>query len=167
MPTFNKDMVKLATQNSHFQKEVYYDRNVQIVLMSLAPGEDIGEETHRADQTTYFVAGAGRAVLDGKAAKVGPNSMVVIPQGTKHNIINQGDQPLKLFTVYAPPAEEEGIKHKTKAEAEAAEKGIVARAAEVVVARLEKLPKKGKKAEKAKGDATKKKAAKAKKSAKG
>jgi mannose-6-phosphate isomerase-like protein (cupin superfamily) len=132
MAAFNKDMVKLAKANSFFQKEVYLDKNVQIVLMSLKPGEDIGEETHRADQTTYFVEGSGSAMLDGRSTKVAANHMVVIPQGTRHNIINKGATPLKLFSVYAPPAEDPGIKHKTKADAEAAEEGIVSKAVKAV-----------------------------------
>ncbi len=132
MAAFNKDMIKLAKANSFFQKEVYLDKNVQIVLMSLKPGEDIGEETHRADQTTYFVEGSGSAVLDGRSTKVAANHMVVIPQGTRHNIINKGTTPLKLFSVYAPPAEDPGIKHKTKADAEAAEEGIVSKAVKAV-----------------------------------
>jgi mannose-6-phosphate isomerase-like protein (cupin superfamily) len=121
MAIFNKDMIQQATSNKFFQKEVYLDKNIQIVMMSIEPGEDIGEETHQADQTTFFVAGEGQAILDGHRTKVTPNHMVVIPQGTKHNIINKGDEPLKLFTVYAPPAEEPGVSHKTKADAEAAE----------------------------------------------
>ena len=132
MAAFNKDMVKLAKANTLFQKEVYLDKNVQIVLMSLKPGEDIGEETHRADQTTYFVEGNGSAVLDGRGTKVAANHMIVIPQGTRHNIINKGTTPLKLFSVYAPPAEDPGVKHKTKAEAEAAEGGVVTKAVKAV-----------------------------------
>lgn len=120
MATFNKDMVELATKNKNFQKEVYLDENVQIVLMSLEPGQDIGEETHEADQTTFFVSGEGQAVVDGKKTKVGPNHLVVIPQGACHNIINKGDEPLKLYSVYAPPAEPAGVNFKTKEEAEAA-----------------------------------------------
>lgn len=139
MPNFNKDMHQLAAKNSFFQKEVYLDKNVQIVLMSLAPGEDIGEETHRADQTSYFVSGEGRAVLDGKRSKVTANHMVVIPQGTRHNIVNTGTTPLKLFTVYAPPAEEPGISHRTKAEAEEAEKGAVETVMEAVQGAAKKL----------------------------
>src|ERR1700761_7386620 len=129
---FNKDMVKLAKANSFFQNEVYLDENVQIVLMSLRPGEDIGEETHRADQTTYFVKGNGSAVLNGRSTKIAANHMVVIPQGTTHNIINKGTTPLKLFSVYAPPAEDPGVKHKTKAEAEAAEEGVLSKAVKAV-----------------------------------
>jgi mannose-6-phosphate isomerase-like protein (cupin superfamily) len=132
MAAFNKDMVKLAKANSFFQKEVYLDKNVQIVLMSLKPGEDIGEETHRADQTTYFVEGTGSAVLDGRSTKIAANHMIVIPQGTKHNIINKGTTPLKIFSVYAPPAEDPGVKHKTKADAQAAEESMVTKAVKAV-----------------------------------
>ncbi|MBB4615916.1 cupin domain-containing protein [Sphingomonas abaci] len=123
MAIFNKDMVALATKNTHFQKEVYRDENCQIVLMSIEPGDDIGEETHDADQTTFFVAGEGQAKVDGSTTKVTPNHLIVIPKGALHNIINKGDEPLKLFSVYSPPAEEPGVDHKTKAEAEAAEEG--------------------------------------------
>jgi mannose-6-phosphate isomerase-like protein (cupin superfamily) len=90
-------------------------------MMSIEAGEDIGEETHDADQTTFFVAGEAQVVIDGHRTKAGPNHMVIIPKGAKHNIINKGEEPLKLFTVYSPPAEEEGVSHKTKAEAEEAE----------------------------------------------
>jgi len=121
MAVFNKDIIDLANKNKNFQKEVYYDEQCQIVLMSIEPGDDIGEETHDADQTTFFVAGEGQAVVDGSRTKVTPNHIIVIPKGAKHNIINKGDEPLKLFTVYSPPAEEEGVNFKTKAEAEEAE----------------------------------------------
>jgi mannose-6-phosphate isomerase-like protein (cupin superfamily) len=121
MAVFNKDLVEAATKNKYFQKEVYLDDNVQIVLMHLEPGEDIGEETHPADQTTFFVSGEGQAVVDGSRTKVVDNRVIVIPKGAKHNIINKGDAPLKLFSIYSPPAEEPGVAHKTKADAEAAE----------------------------------------------
>ena len=133
---FNKDIIQLATKNDFFQKEVYLDDRVQIVLMSIPPGEDIGEETHRADQTTFFVAGDGQAVIDGSRTKVGPSHMIVIPQGALHNIINKGDEPLKLFSVYAPPAEPAGVAFKTKAEAEEAEEGFVSRATRAVKEKL-------------------------------
>jgi mannose-6-phosphate isomerase-like protein (cupin superfamily) len=121
MAIFNKDVIELATKNKNFQKEVYLDENCQIVLMSIEPGEDIGEETHDADQTTFFVAGEGQAVIDGHKTKVGPNHLLVIPKGACHNIINKGEEPLKLYSVYSPPAEDPGVNHKTKADAEAAE----------------------------------------------
>ena len=132
MAIFNKDMVALATANEFWQKEVYRDPKVQIVLMSIPPGEDIGMETHPADQTTFFVTGEGQAVGDGHSTKVGPNHMIVIPKGSKHNIVNKGGSTLKLFSVYAPPAEPKGVAFRTKAEAEEAEKGLFAKAAEAI-----------------------------------
>ena len=121
MAIFNKDILKTVHDNTFYQKEVYLDEICQIVMMNIQPGDEIGEETHDADQTTFFVAGEGQAVLDGKKTKVTPNHLLVIPKGTKHNIVNQGQQPLKLFSVYSPPAEDHGVAHKTKADAEAAE----------------------------------------------
>jgi mannose-6-phosphate isomerase-like protein (cupin superfamily) len=121
MAVFNKDIIAQTSKNTKFQQELYYDEQCQIVMMHLKPGEEIGEETHDADQTTFFVAGEGRVVVDGSRSKVSPNHLVVIPKGSKHNIINEGDEPMKLFTVYSPPAEEEGVSHKTKEEAEEAE----------------------------------------------
>ena len=117
MTVFNKDMAKLANDNDFFQREVYLDKRVQVVLMSLAPGEEIGMETHRADQTTFFVSGHGQAIIDGAHTSVSANHMIVIPQGAEHNIVNKGKEPLKLFSVYAPPAEPHGIAAKTKADA--------------------------------------------------
>ena len=134
MAVFNKDMVQLANGNDFFQKEVFRDARVQIVLMSIPAGEDIGMETHRADQTTFFVAGEGQAVVDGSRTGVSANHMIVIPQGAEHNIINKGSAPLKLFSVYAPPAEPAGVAHRTKADAEAAEEGFVSRAAKKIKA---------------------------------
>ena len=121
MATFNKDMIETAGKNTFWQKEASRDDNIQIVMMHIAPGEEIGEETHEADQTTFFVSGEAQVVVDGHRTKATPNHVVVIPQGAKHNILNKGDEPLKLFTVYAPPAEDPGVAFKTKAEAEAAE----------------------------------------------
>jgi len=129
---FNKDMVALAGKNDLWQKEVYRDAKVQIVLMSIPAGEEIGTETHPADQTTFVVAGEAHVTVDGHGTKAGPNHLVVVPKGAEHNIANRGTGPLKLFSVYAPPAEPEGAAFRTKADAEAAEKGLLARAADAV-----------------------------------
>jgi mannose-6-phosphate isomerase-like protein (cupin superfamily) len=118
---FNKDIIKLTETNTNWQKEAYYDELVQIVMMSIPAGEEIGEETHDADQTTFIVSGEGQVVVDGSRTKVTENRLVVIPKGAKHNIINKGEGDLKIFTVYSPPAEDEGVSFKTKEEAEAAE----------------------------------------------
>jgi len=121
MAVFNKDIIAQTTKNTKWQQELYYDEQCQIVMMHIPPGEEIGEEEHDADQTTFFVSGEGQVVVDGSRTKVTANHLVVIPEGSTHNIINKGDEPLKLFTIYSPPAEEEGISFKTKEEAEAAE----------------------------------------------
>jgi mannose-6-phosphate isomerase-like protein (cupin superfamily) len=132
MAIFNKDMVDLATRNDLWQKEVYRDAKVQVVLMSIPAGEEIGVETHPADQTTFIVAGEAQVTVDGHRTKAGANHMVIVPKGAEHNIANKGSSALKLFSVYAPPAEPEGAAFRTKEEAEEAEKGLLAKAADKV-----------------------------------
>lgn len=132
MTTFNKDMIALATKNTLWQKEVYRDAKIQIVLMSIPAGEEIGLETHPADQTTFIAQGAARVVIDGRSTKAAANHLVVVPKGSEHNVVNTGAGALKLFSIYAPPAEPEGAAFRTKAEAEEAEKGILAKTADKV-----------------------------------
>ena len=122
MAKFNQDIVQLTRDNTDFRRVVLTEKHSQIVLMSVEPGDDIGEETHEVDQVLVFVAGSGEAVLNGEKSQVSANRLVVVPAGTKHNFINTGAEPLKLYTVYAPPEEPEGLVHKDKAEAEAWEK---------------------------------------------
>ena len=122
MAKFNQDIVQITRDNTDFRRVVLTEKHSQVVLMSVEPGDDIGEETHKVDQVLVFVAGSGEAVLNGEKSQIGANRMVVVPAGTKHNFINTGSEPLKLYTVYAPPEEPEGLVHKDKAEAEAWEK---------------------------------------------
>ena len=97
---------------------MYTAKNSQLVVMSLKPNEDIGEEIHQLDQFIRVEAGQGKAVLDGVEHEVRDGSAVVVPAGAKHNIINtSSDAPLKLYTVYSPPNHRDGIIHQTKAEA--------------------------------------------------
>ena len=117
----NPDINELTRKNKNFRKVHSTNQHSQVVLMSIEPGDDIGEETHTVDQILIFVEGEGQSVLDGKRAAVKAGSMVQVPAGTKHNFINKGKEPLKLYTIYAPPEEEPDTVHKTKAEAEAAE----------------------------------------------
>lgn len=121
MTIFNKDIFGLAKENNFFRKEILTNEHSQIVLMSVEPGDDIGEESHDVDQVLVFVEGEGEAVLNGERSEIQANSLVVVPAGTQHNFINTGSTALKLYTVYAPPEEEPGTLHKTKAEAVAAE----------------------------------------------
>lgn len=121
MPPFNQDIQQLVQDNPFFRQEVHTGEHSQLVVMSVEPGDDIGEEVHAVDQVLVFVSGQGEAVLDGERSPVGPNSLVIVPAGTTHNFVNTGPEPLKLFTIYAPPEEEPGTLHRTRAEAEAAE----------------------------------------------
>ena len=102
------------------------------MLMNIPAGEEIGKEIHPADQTTFIVEGYAQFVIDGQSTKAGPNHLVVVPQGSEHNVINKGKSALKLFSVYAPPAEPDGVAFKTKAEAEEAEKGLLGKAADAI-----------------------------------
>ena len=121
MPTINKDIAKQAQDNTDFRRVILTNKHSQVVLMSVEPGDDIGEETHEVDQILYFVDGEGDAVLNSKRSKIHAGSLVSVPAGTLHNFVNTGDTPLKLYTIYAPPEEEPKTVHKTKAEAEAEE----------------------------------------------
>lgn len=118
---FNDDIVKLAQANTNFRKEVVTGEFSQVVLMSIPPGGEIGEETHEVDQVLVFVQGGGKAILDGDTTRVEENTLVFVPAGTVHNFINVGDIDLKLFTIYSPPEHASGTVHETKADADAAE----------------------------------------------
>jgi mannose-6-phosphate isomerase-like protein (cupin superfamily) len=116
------DIVSLARGNDAFRREIATGEHSQVVAMTIPAGEEIGEEVHEEnDQLLVFVDGEGEAVLDGKSSPVGPNELVLVPAGTRHNFVNTGGGPLRLVTVYAPPEHAPGTVHQTKAEADAAE----------------------------------------------
>lgn len=116
------DIEKATLENENFRKVLYTAPNSQLVLMSLKPGEEIGEEIHHLDQFLRIEKGVGKTVLNGKEEMIGDGSAIVVPAGTKHNIINtSATDPMKLYTVYAPPNHLDGKIHKTKADAEADE----------------------------------------------
>lgn len=121
MQNFNRNIADLAMQNSDFRRVILTQKHSQLVVMSIEPGDEIGEETHEVDQILVFVAGEGEAVLNGQKSRVEANHFVEVPAGTRHNFINTGSEPLKLYTIYAPPEEEPGTVHRTKADADAAE----------------------------------------------
>lgn len=108
---------KATRENTDYRRVLYTAKNSQLVLMSLFPGEEIGEETHHLDQFLRFEAGEGTVVLDGVAHAVADGSAVVVPRGTRHNVMNTGDTPLKLYSLYSPPEHKDGTVHRTKAEA--------------------------------------------------
>ena len=122
MKGYVANIEKLSLENEYFRKVLYTAKNSQLVVMSLKPGEDIGEEVHDLDQFIRCEAGIGKAILNGVEQEIGDGSAVVVPAGAKHNIINTStDRPLKLYTLYSPPNHKDGIIHKTRAEAESDE----------------------------------------------
>ena len=102
--------------NTNYRKVLYTAHNSQLVLMSIEPGDEIGTETHELDQFIRLEAGEATVVLDGVEHAVGADWAVVIPAGTKHNVINTGTVPVKLYSVYAPPEHKDKTVHPTKAD---------------------------------------------------
>jgi mannose-6-phosphate isomerase-like protein (cupin superfamily) len=116
------DIEALTRENQDFRREVATAEHSQVVLMTIPPGEEIGEEVHEGiDQLLVFVEGEAEAIVAGESSAVGAGRAVLVPGGTQHNFRNGGDSPLRLWTVYAPPEHPPGTVHRTKAEADAAE----------------------------------------------
>jgi mannose-6-phosphate isomerase-like protein (cupin superfamily) len=119
---FNIDIIEAARKNTYFRQVLSTGQNAQVVVMSIPPGGEIGEEVHEhVDQVLAFVAGEGVAIMDGAESHVGPDHLVHVPAGVRHNVVNRGSFPLRLYTVYAPPQHADGTIHRTKAEADADE----------------------------------------------
>jgi mannose-6-phosphate isomerase-like protein (cupin superfamily) len=112
----------VAEQSADFRRVLWTGKHTQLVIMTIQPGDDIGEEVHdHNDQILTFVSGVGEARVDGEKKAVEPGDLVVVPAGTRHNFVNTGPMPLVLYTVYGPPDHADGVVHRTKAEAEKAE----------------------------------------------
>ncbi|MFH0932995.1 MAG: cupin domain-containing protein [Nitrospirota bacterium] len=112
------DIEKVTKENKNFRKVLYTAKNSQLVVMSLRPGEEIGEEVHELDQFIRIEKGKGKAVLDDVEHKIEDDYAIVIPAGTRHNIINTSkDKEMKLYTIYSPPEHRDAVIHKTKADA--------------------------------------------------
>jgi mannose-6-phosphate isomerase-like protein (cupin superfamily) len=104
-------------ENENFRKVLYTAKQSQLVIMSLAPGEDIGEEMHDVDQFIRCEAGSGTAILDGITHDVHDGTAIVIPAGARHNVINGSGSVMKLYTIYTPPEHRDGTVHPQKADA--------------------------------------------------
>ena len=116
------DLEKNTLENDNFRKVLYTAAHSQLVLMSLLPKEDIGEEVHNLDQFIRVEQGEGKAILNDVEYPIADGSAIIIPEGVKHNIINTSDSMImKLYTVYSPAEHKDGIIRKTKEEAEASE----------------------------------------------
>jgi len=109
----------VADQNPDFRRVLATGKYTQLVVMTIPPGGEIGEEVHEhTDQILTFVSGVGEARVGGEKKTVNPGDLVMVPAGTKHNFVNTGPNPLVLYTVYGPPEHAPNAVHKTKEEAE-------------------------------------------------
>ncbi|MCH5597396.1 cupin domain-containing protein [Niabella ginsengisoli] len=115
MQGFHTNIESLTIENNNFRKVLYTASHMQLVLMSLLPGEEIGEEIHNEnDQFFRFEQGEGKCIIDGNEYAVKDGSAIIIPSGAKHNVINTGNTALKMYTIYAPPHHKDGIVRSTK-----------------------------------------------------
>src|SRR3989338_1185134 len=109
MKGFVTNIEQASLENEYFRKVLYTDPRLQLVVMNLLPGEDIGVESHDLDQFIRVERGEGKAILDGEEVALADGSAVIVPKGTEHNIVNiSGTEPLKLYTIYAPANHEPG-----------------------------------------------------------
>ena len=119
MKGFKSNIEKDTLENKNFRKVLYTGKHLQLVLMSLNIGEDIGAEIHPDnDQFFRFESGLGKCVIDGNDYKVKEGDVIVVPAGAKHNVINVGANELKMYTIYGPPNHQDGTIRNTKEDAE-------------------------------------------------
>ena len=131
MKGFIGDIEALTVENTHFRRVLYTGRNLQLVLMTLQPGEEIGAEVHDdRDQFFRVERGRGTVWIDGVRTEVADDDAIIVPAGARHNVANTGDAPLHLYTLYGPPEHVDGTLHRTKAEALANEEHFDGRTTE-------------------------------------
>lgn len=117
---YHANITSETQENENFRRVLFTGQKSQLVVMSIPPGGEVGEEVHRyTEQTLFFLSGRGEGEFDGKEFPVGPGDVVVVTAGTKHNFRNIGTDALKIYTVYTPPNHIDGRVHHTKAEADA------------------------------------------------
>lgn len=114
------DIKKAAKDNKNFRDVIFTAKKSQLVLMSLRPGEEIGLEVHDGDQIIYVVDGDGVAVLDEQKMEIAKGSILFVPAGLRHNVVNGDDKAMKLFTIYAPPQHAPGTVEATRDKSEEA-----------------------------------------------
>jgi mannose-6-phosphate isomerase-like protein (cupin superfamily) len=120
MKGYVEDIEARTLENEDFRRVLYTGKNLQLVLMSIAPGDEIGEEVHEdRDQFFRIEEGEGEVVIDGKTHEIADDDAIIVPAGARHNVRNVGDVPLKLYTLYGPPEHRDGVVHRDKAQAEA------------------------------------------------
>lgn len=123
MKWFNANIEQLTLENNDFRKVLYTLQGMQLVLMSLKPGEEIGDEVHpENDQFFRFESGKWKVLIDESVYEVEDGSVIIVPKGSNHNVINTSDtEELKMYTIYTPAHHKDGVIHATKAIAEEAE----------------------------------------------
>ncbi|NLB12348.1 cupin domain-containing protein [Candidatus Dojkabacteria bacterium] len=113
------DIEEKTLDNNNFREVLYTGKHMQLVVMSLKPGEDIGEEIHdHVDQFFRVEQGEAKVIIDGKEDILKEDMVVIVPAGAQHNLINNSDIDLKLYTIYSPANHPDGTIHKDKAEAD-------------------------------------------------
>ena len=119
MKGYKDNIEKLVLGNENFRQVLYTGKNCQLVLMTLKPSEEIGMETHNEnDQFFRFESGEGKVLIDGNEYEVSDGDVVIVPMGAEHNVINVSEtEPLRLYTIYAPPHHADGTIHPTKEQA--------------------------------------------------
>ena len=118
MKGYCDDIEKATVGNEDFRRVLYTGKNLQLVLMTLPPGCDIGEEVHEdRDQFFRIEEGRGTVYIDGAPNRVEDDFAVIVPAGARHNVVNDGEAPLRLYTLYGPPEHKDKVVHRTKADA--------------------------------------------------
>ena len=118
MKGYITNIEETTKENNNFREVLYTGKNSQLVVMSIEPGDEIGEEVHDLDQFIRIEQGEGKAILDGVEHEVKDDFAIVVPAGANHNIINTSEEkPLKLYTVYSPPEHKDKIVHETREDA--------------------------------------------------
>ncbi|MCI0503425.1 cupin domain-containing protein [Candidatus Micrarchaeota archaeon] len=132
MKGYAVNLEKETSKNTDFRRVLYTGKYSQLVLMSIKPGDEIGQETHDdRDQFFRFEGGEGKVVIDGKEHLVKDGDGVIVPAGARHNVINTSKKAdLRLYTIYSPPEHQDGTVRRTKAEAEAKEEHFDGRTSE-------------------------------------
>ncbi|NLY63679.1 MAG: cupin domain-containing protein [Alcaligenaceae bacterium] len=117
MKGFVDNIEKLTVENENYRKVLYTGKHLQLVLMTLQPGEEIGQEVHEThDQFLRIEEGEGTLYLDGVSHQVKDDFAIIVPAGALHNVVNTGTAPLKLYTLYGPPEHRDGVLQPTKAD---------------------------------------------------
>lgn len=131
MHGFKDNIEDLTEENTDFRRVLYTGHKLQLVLMAIKPGEEIGEEVHDGhDQFFRIEEGEGEVWIDGSCTKIKDGDGIIVPQGARHNVICTGTGPLRLYTIYGPPEHADGTVHKTKSEADIAHEHFDGRTSE-------------------------------------